>query len=119
MLHIFHNERDIMKLSQKSGKQNEGAVSLLKNACAACYRTALARIAEARESILTEARETLAVQDKLLRLALNEAEALAAQTAYPYLLFPALAMEKVQSVAAWNARQAIVNRQTPVLSRAA
>jgi len=41
----------------------------------------------------------------MLRLALNEAEALAWQTDYPHLVFPTLAMEKAQGLAAWNQRQ--------------
>jgi len=48
---------------------------------------------------------------QLVHLALNEAEALAWQTAYPHLLFPALAMEKVQAVAAWQTRQQSVQRR--------
>jgi len=50
-------------------------------------------------------------QEHLLELALNEAEALAAQTGYPHLVFPVLAAEKVRSVAAWDARQQRVRRK--------
>jgi hypothetical protein len=42
----------------------------------------------------------------LVKLALNEAEALAWQTAYPHLVFPALAREKVCALAFWHRRQA-------------
>jgi hypothetical protein len=45
------------------------------------------------------------VQEQLVRLALNEAEALARQTWYPHLVFPDLAAEKIQAVAAWENRQ--------------
>lgn len=42
---------------------------------------------------------------QLLRLALNEAEALAWQSGVPELVFPALALEKAQTLAAWQIRQ--------------
>jgi hypothetical protein len=44
-------------------------------------------------------------QEQLLRLALNEAEALAFLTDYPHLVFPTLALEKVHDAAAWKNRQ--------------
>jgi hypothetical protein len=42
---------------------------------------------------------------RLLRLALNEAEALAWQTDYPHLLFPMLAEEKIAQIQLWESRQ--------------
>jgi hypothetical protein len=48
----------------------------------------------------------------MLRLALNEAEALAWQTLYPHLVFPDLAAEKVRGVAAWNSRQQLIGGQS-------
>src|SRR5580692_8269675 len=39
--------------------------------------------------------------ERLFRVALNEAEALAWETAYPQLVFPALAEEKIQAISAW------------------
>ena len=73
--------------------------------CRDCYQKVLAQIKQAREAILTEARGTLKVQEQLLRLAMNEAEALAFQTLYPQLVFPTLAVEKVQGAARWSSRQ--------------
>ena len=49
---------------------------------------------------------------RLVRLALTEAEALAAQTGYPHLVFPLLAEEKVQQVTRWQERQHAVWKQT-------
>ncbi len=72
----------------------------------------LAQIAEARRALLAGARESLNLPDQLLRLALNEAEALASQTLYPHLVFPELATEKIQNVAAWDRRQRVLNRQS-------
>jgi hypothetical protein len=74
-------------------------------ACRNCYQKALAQINHARETILAEARKTLHIQEQLLRLALNEAEALAFQTLYPQLVFPTLAAEKIQRAAGWSHRQ--------------
>ena len=42
---------------------------------------------------------------RLVSQAVNEADALAAQTSIPTLVLPTLAEEKVQRVAAWAARQ--------------
>jgi hypothetical protein len=56
-------------------------------------------------------------QGRMVELALNEAEALAHDTGFPLLVFPALAREKVEAVAAWNRRQRMVRRR--VLSFAA
>lgn len=40
-------------------------------------------------------------EPRISRLALNEAEAIAWQSGWPHLLFPALAEEKLQSLSAW------------------
>lgn len=54
-----------------------------------------------------------------IRLVLNEAEALAWQTPFPTLFFPALAREKAQHLLAWQARQAVLRRRGTVISFAA
>jgi hypothetical protein len=73
----------------------------------------LAVIEQTKNRIAGDFQEALESQEKLFQLALNEAEALAWQTAYPHLVFPVLAVEKVQSVAAWHARQqALYRRRT-------
>ncbi|MBI3854038.1 MAG: hypothetical protein HY298_27750 [Verrucomicrobia bacterium] len=83
----------------------------VKSACLASCQKILAQIKKAKEAIFAESRDALATQERLVRLALNEAEALAWQTMYPNLVFPTLAMEKVQGLAVWNAHQQSV-RQT-------
>lgn len=90
--------------------KNKGAGTAFKNACVTSCRKVLAQIARAKEAIFAESRNTLQTQEHLLRLALNEAEALAWQTSYPHLVFPVLATEKVQEVADWNAHQQFVWR---------
>jgi len=83
--------------------------------CRDTCRKALAQINLAKEAILAEWSQSLKSQQHALKLALNEAEALARQTMYPHLVFPALAFEKAQAVPAWNARQQRVRRTNPHL----
>lgn len=54
-----------------------------------------------------------------VRLALNEAEAIAWQTGVPHLVFPALAEEKLESVTRWHRRQQALRERDPLLSFAA
>jgi hypothetical protein len=63
-----------------------------------------------KNTVLTEFRAMVGANDHLLRLAINEAEALARQTAYPHLLFPVLATEKAESVRSWYQRQQSLRR---------
>jgi hypothetical protein len=53
------------------------------------------------------------VEKRLVRQAVNEADALAFLTSVPLLLLPALAEEKVEEVAAWSARQRAVRHADP------
>jgi len=78
---------------------------LLRKACGACCRKIRAQIAGVKEAIFAEYSRAFRAPERLVRLALNEAEAAAWQTNYPHLFFPNLATEKVRAVAAWNARQ--------------
>jgi hypothetical protein len=48
------------------------------------------------------------VGEALVYQAVNEADALAAQTPVPYLILPTLAEEKVQKLAAWTVHQRAV-----------
>ena len=74
-------------------------------ACVASCRKLIAQIQKTKAAIVAEFREAFGASEQLLHLALNEAEALAWQTEYPYLVFPTLAMEKAQAVANWQRRQ--------------
>jgi len=89
---------------------NETVRTVLKSACLGACRKVLERIAGAREMIFHEWRGTIRVPERLVRLALNEAEAAAWRTMYPDLVFPVLATEKVQAVVAWDAKQQTVQR---------
>ena|SRR2546425_10739327 len=88
-------------------KNNNTPAATLAKACLVSCQKLLVQIQKTKDAILAEFREALGAQDHLLRLAINEAEALAWQTAYPHLVFPALAAEKAQAVATWHARQRI------------
>lgn len=77
------------------------------------------QIQKVKTALMIELRNSLAADDRLLRLALNEAEALAWQTAYPQLVFPTLAIEKAHAVTEWQARQKTIQQATSALSLAA
>jgi len=73
--------------------------------CLASCQKLIVQIENAKKAILAEFRESRVTHEQLLRLAVNEAEALAWETGFPHLVFPTLATEKAQAVAAWDARQ--------------
>jgi hypothetical protein len=87
-----------------------GKVANLKNACLSACRKVVAQMSRAKESVLAEFRDRFQVPEHLVRLALNEAEALAWQTAYPHLVFPNLATEKAQALVNWQGHQRAVSR---------
>jgi hypothetical protein len=47
--------------------------------------------------------------ERLFRVALNEAEALAWETEYPQLVFPTLAEEKIEAISSWYHDGGILN----------
>lgn len=98
---------------------NRGNGGLFRKACRESCRRIRAQIAVVKEAILAESSRAFPAPERLVRLALNEAEAAAWQTKYPHLFFPTLAVEKVRGVAEWNARQQSVRRNSPVIALAA
>ena len=62
-------------------------------------------MAQIKESVLSDYADLTGEHTRLLRLALNEAEALAWQTGFPHLFFPTLAVEKAKGALAWHRRQ--------------
>ncbi len=109
-----------MKTEQTNEKRpNAGACGLPGHRGLRTCKKILARIRKAKDAILAEWGETLKEQERMLQLALTEAEALAWQTDYPYLVFPALASEKAQALAEWNRRQQAVRGTEPGLALAA
>ena len=79
--------------------------------CANYCRRLLSEIKRTKQDLVAQFRKTFAGQEQLLRLALNEAEAVAFLTDYPHLVFADLAMEKVQGVANWRAHQKHINHE--------
>lgn len=77
------------------------------------------RLERLRKTVETDFAHLRGTRGHLVRLALNEAEALALQTGFPHLIFPALAQEKVNAVAAWHQRQTALQRTEPTLAFAA
>lgn len=73
--------------------------------CVAACKKVLARIEQAKENVIAEFSSNLKGREHMLQLAVNEAEAIAWQTEFPYLVFPTLAREKAASVANWAAHQ--------------
>ena len=67
-------------------------------------------ITKAKHAMLFEHADAVGEHGRLLRLALNEAEALAWQTDYPQLVFPLLAAEKAAALVAWSERQRSMRR---------
>jgi hypothetical protein len=76
--------------------------------CVAECKKLLARIEAAKASILREFSDVMNGHEQVLRLAVNEAEAIAWETEFPYLVFPTLAQEKAQAVAHWADHQRYV-----------
>ncbi len=76
-------------------------------------------LATLRRKIEREFAGLIEAQSRLFHLALNEAEALAWQTGFPQLVFPALAQEKARQVAAWHDRQQSIRQAAPRFGLAA
>lgn len=95
-----------MKRTNVNG--NRGNSGLAWSRCREFCGEARKQLTAVKAAILAESSRALSAPERLVRLALNEAEAAAWQTGYPHLLFPTLAAEKVQAVAAWNNRQRAV-----------
>ena len=76
-----------------------------RHVCSTSCKKLIARLQRSRQAIFREFKDSFAVPEHLLRLALNEAEAVAWQTGFPALFFPALATEKAQAAVAWQERQ--------------
>ena len=98
---------------------NQGGGGLFRNKCRVSCRKIRVQIARVKEAIFAEYSRAFSVPDRLVRLALNEAEAAAWQTRYPHLFFHALATEKVRAAAAWNAHQQSVRENSPGIVLAA
>jgi hypothetical protein len=102
-------------MNAKHNNEELVADQTITNRCLQSCKKLLAGIEQVKNKIANEYQ----VHGQALQLALNEAEALAWQTEYPHLLFPALALEKVQAAAAWQTRQQSVRQQRRFFAEAA
>jgi hypothetical protein len=106
-----------------SNNQNQSQLdahfqSTVKQVCLATCRQLLEQTEKTKDAILAQFRGTKA-HERLFRLAVTEAEALAWQTPYPHLVFPVLAEEKAQAAATWQKRQQLLLNQGASLAFAA
>jgi hypothetical protein len=106
-----------MNTTDTNKKSN--AETTIASRCLQSCKKLLAGIEQAKNNIAAEFHEIVESNQKSFQLALNEAEALAWQTDYPQLVFPALAVEKVQAVAAWQTRQQSVRQSRLLFAEAA
>lgn len=107
-----------MKTTQTNHTNPTADQSLASVCLAACQKLA-AQVERAKENLLAEFGETFAANGHLLNHVINEADALAWQTEFPQLFFPALALEKVQAAANWKARQELLHHRAPLYALAA
>ena len=94
-------------------QQNVEEEGSFKSVCLASCGKILTQIAKAKAATYNEWRAVVGTEERLLKLALNEAEATAWQTRFPHLVFPALAAEKAKGVVSWNLHQRAVRRRNP------
>jgi hypothetical protein len=106
-------------MNEISKNDNRGTGRGCRKVGGASCRKIRSQIAGVKEAILAESSRAFSAPERVVRLALNEAEATAWQTKYPHLVFPTLAVEKVREVAAWNAHQQSVRENSPVITLAA
>jgi hypothetical protein len=89
---------------------------LMKNTNMKNSRENILAQAEELKSVLVKrlSAEYADVGERMVFLAVNEADALASLTSEPLLVLPTLAEEKVQEAAAWSARQRSVLRSDSI-----
>jgi hypothetical protein len=99
-----------MKTTQIKTEINGRIPTSFLRVCLNGCRAIRERIQNVKDQIFRQHRELLKGQERLLRLALNEAEAIAWQTDYPFLVFPELAAEKAATTVTWQRRQKVIQR---------
>jgi len=107
-----------MKIHLESNS-NSSANGSFAAACLATCQKMLAQLDKSRKAVISEFNARFGAPEQLLRLAMNEAEALAWQTGFPHLVFPVLAAEKARSVANWEVHQRAIRQPNSELFRVA
>lgn len=82
-------------------------------------RQAAALLTQAKQTLIAEVAAAGQLGERMIQLVVNEAEALAWETEYPHLLFPALALEKVQGASEWQRKQGRIRQVSPLMAFAA
>lgn len=100
-------------------KQNVTVEKNIADRCVRSYKKLIVEIERAKNKIADEFRETVAAHQHLFQLALQEAEALAWETEYPQLVFPSLAVEKVQGIGAGHAPRQTLHHPRLIFAEAA
>jgi hypothetical protein len=98
---------------------NGNSVGRRRKMASSSSRELSRQVALVKQAMVREFGTAISGHGQLLNSALNEAEALAWQTPYPYLFFPTLAEEKASAVSRWAARQRQVRRSSREFSLAA
>lgn len=80
---------------------NKNAVKAASNKWLASGRKLIAGIEQAKWHLMADLGKAFQLPERLFRVAVNEAEALAWKTEFPHLVFPALAAEKIQAASVW------------------
>jgi hypothetical protein len=93
------------------GNNQRNTQSNFSQRCMDSCRKILAQLQNVKAQVVAEFRGQLEGHQRLLELAVNEAEALAWQTDFPELLFPTLAVEKAGQVTGWHLRQQSLRRR--------
>jgi hypothetical protein len=99
-----------MDMKNNVTEKNDNISRDFATICLDSCRKLLDRIEHVKQTVLDEFHDTMEAHNQMVRLAVNEAEALAWETDYPHLVFPALAHEKAEQVSSWEARQREIRR---------
>ncbi|MDR3458804.1 MAG: hypothetical protein P4N60_15245 [Verrucomicrobiae bacterium] len=108
-----------MNTTNAANKKNLINAQAFTAACRGACEKLAAQITQAKDNLVTEFRGAFQNRESLLQLAIVEADALAQQTEYPHLLFPALATEKIQAARQWQLRQQSLLQLQPAYALAA
>ena len=100
--------------NDKTNKVELEGLNSFASACLTSFQKFKAQIDRVKDSILLEFHEKFEANKQLLIRAINEAETLAWQTGYPQLVFPTLAMERVQAVAGRDTGQKVIQQNNSV-----
>ena len=108
-------EEGKIETAQNKHEVTENAQSSFGSRWVASCKKLLAQMESVKAAVVSEFRGRLEEHDRMVELAVNEAEALAWETGFPQLLFPDLAVEKAYAVAGWHERQQALRRRSAQL----